>query len=143
MTYKPATNDMDTTNYYRWNSSEHVWVHQGRYLRDDVLRKKMGETGLMKTVAHVDYQKRNRHGYCYGRFIMAPNITGKLEDRKIGGPKALSFGEVRSGFILGTILLKNKKVTQVINIIIIIIIIIIIMDLQKTAILGTAHILRK
>jgi len=64
----------------------------------------MGETVLKKTVAHVDYQKRNMRGYCYGRFITAPNITGKLKDRKIGGPKALNFGEVRSGLILGIIL---------------------------------------
>jgi hypothetical protein len=57
-------------------------------LRDDVLRKKMGETGRMETVAHVDYQKRNMRGYCCGRFVMAPNITGELKDRKISGPKA-------------------------------------------------------
>lgn len=64
----------------------------------------MGETGLMKTVAHADYEKRNMRGYCYGRFIMAPNTIGKLKDRKIGGPKALRFGDVRSGVILGIIL---------------------------------------
>lgn len=48
-------------------------------------------------------------GYCCGQFIMTPNITGKLKDRKIGGPKALSFGEVRSGLILGVILKKKAE----------------------------------
>ena len=55
-------------------------------------------------MAHVDYQKRNMRGYCYGRFIMAPKITGKLKDRKTGGSKALSFEEVRRGLIFGTML---------------------------------------
>jgi hypothetical protein len=81
-----------------------VGASRGDNLCDDVLRKKMGETGLMKTVAHVDDQKRNMRGYCYGRFVMAPNITGKLKDRKIGVPKALNFGDVRSGLVLGIIL---------------------------------------
>ena len=86
-----------------------VGASKGDKLCDDVLRKKMGETGLMKTVAHVDDQKRNMRGYCYGRFITAPNTTGKLKDRKIGGPKDLSFGEERSGLVLGIILEKKAE----------------------------------
>jgi len=84
-----------------------VGASRGDNLRDDVLRKKMGETGLMKIVAQVGYQKRNMRGYCYRHFIVVPKRAGKLKDRKIGGPKALSFGEVRSGLILGIKL--NRK----------------------------------
>jgi len=116
------TNDIQTSNkrqgYHELLQVEllrtRVGASRGDNLCDDVLRKKMRETGLMKTVAHVrvDDQKRNMRGYCYGRFIMAPNITGKLKDRKIGGPKALSFGEVRIGLILGVILKKNRMLLK-------------------------------
>ena len=89
------TNDIQTSNkrrgYHELLQVEllrtRVGAPRGNNIRDDVLRKKMGETGLMKTVAHVDYQERDMRGYCYGRFIMAPNKTAKLKDRKIGGPK--------------------------------------------------------
>jgi hypothetical protein len=71
------TNDIQTSNkregYHDLLQVElfrtRVGASRGDNLRVDVLRKKMGETGVVRTVANVDYQKRNMRGYCYGRFL--------------------------------------------------------------------------
>jgi len=60
-------------------------------LRDDVLRKKMGETGLMKTVAHVDYKKTEYAWLLLWTVYYDPKYNREVERPKNRWPEGFKF----------------------------------------------------
>jgi hypothetical protein len=81
-----------------------VGASKGDKLCDDLLRKKMGETGLIKTVAHVDDQKTEYAWLPLWTVYYGPKYNREVERPKNRWPEGFKFGEVRSDLILGIIL---------------------------------------